>query len=212
MSTRALCKHNGIQTGAAPRGLLLAVAGALGAASVAILASGCSAPDSSARVDPIGPDRAQFDAVAPMLVRRCGTMDCHGSKYRNMRLYGYGGTRVRDAGTPASLRWPADYPAYLTYDEIEASYQAVIGLEPEIMRDVVKAGGAGADRLTLVRKGRGGEQHKGHQRIKLGDDADKCLLTWLASAVDVDACNAAGCVTSSGDGGVSTIDGANCAE
>ena len=30
------------------------------------LVSGCSSPDTSATVDPIGPDRAQFDFVAPV--------------------------------------------------------------------------------------------------------------------------------------------------
>ncbi|MDB4934509.1 MAG: hypothetical protein JWP87_1481 [Labilithrix sp.] len=165
--------------------------------------AGCSSPDTSARVDPIGPDRAQFDVVAPMLVRRCGSIDCHGSPYRNMRMFGYGGTRLRDPSTATST---PETPPRSTPTEIEATYQAVIGLEPEVMRDVVKAGGAGPERLTLVRKGRNDEDHKGQQRIKHGDDADRCLLTWLASSVDVAACNAAGCV----DGGV--VEGLGCSE
>jgi hypothetical protein len=167
--------------------------------------TGCSSSDTSARVDAVGPDRAQFDAVAPMLVRRCGSIDCHGSPYRNMRFYGYGGTRLRDPSAGGST---PEVPARSTATEIEATYQAVIGLEPEVMRDVVKAGGAGPERLTIVRKARNDEDHKGQQRIKHGDDADRCLLTWLSSSVDVAACNAAGCIDP--DSGL--VEGQACAQ
>jgi len=179
----------------------------LGLTVTATLTASCSSPATSARVDALGPARAQFDVVVPMLVRRCGSIDCHGSNYRNMRVYGYGGTRLRDAGAPASSVLRPDFPANITADEVEATYQAVVGLEPEIMREVVLAGGAGPERLTLVRKGRDEERHKGHLRITPGDTADRCLLTWLASSVDVAACNAAGCV---GDGGL--IEGEGCAQ
>ena len=151
----------------------------------------CSSPDTTARVDPIGPDLAQFKAVAPMLVRRCGSIDCHGSTFRNFRLYGYGGTRLLPGNRP-------DFPASLGAEEVRANYEAVIGLEPEMMRDVVTAGGAGYERLSIVRKGRNDEDHKGGQRIKHDDDADICLLSWLSSTTKVDACNKASCVTPTG--------------
>lgn len=152
----------------------------------------CSAPDTAGRVDPIGPNRDAFKIVAPMLVRRCGTIDCHGSSLRNFRLYGYGGQRLAAADRP-------DFPALIQPDELRFDYDAVIGIEPEIMREVVQANGAGADRLTLVRKGRNDEDHKGGQRIKPGDPADTCLLTWLSNTTNEAACASAGCV---GDGGV----------
>lgn len=159
----------------------------------------CSSPDTTGRVDPAGPagpNFADFKAVAPMLMRRCGSIDCHGSTYRNFRLYGYGGTRF-DAGRP-------DDPPSLSEDEVKADYDAVVGLEPELMRDVVNAGGAGYERLTLVRKGRNDEAHKGGQRIKHidppgePDPAELCLLSWLSNTTNIAACNSAACVAADG--------------
>lgn len=158
---------------------------ALALASV-VSAGGCSSPDAGARVDPIGPDVAQFAYVAPVLSRRCGSIDCHGSMFRNMRVYGYGGLRLGAATAP-------DFPTHLTPEEVTATYESVVGLEPEIMRDVVKAGGAGVERLTFIRKGRGDEEHKGHRRITPGDSSDRCFTTWLAGSVDIAACATGGC-------------------
>lgn len=154
------------------------------------MASACSSPDTEARIDPVGPSVEQFAFVAPMMVRRCGSIDCHGSRFRNMRVYGYGGLRV-DARP--------DFPLRVTPEEVKATYESVIGLEPEVMRDVVRSGGANPERLTLVRKGREEEEHKGLKLITKGDDADVCLTSWLKGAVVVDACNKSGCVV---DGGI----------
>ncbi len=158
---------------------------------VTALVVACSSPDTAGRVDPIGPNRDDFKLVAPMLVRRCGSTDCHGSSFRNFRLYGYGGQRLAAADRP-------DFPALIQPDELRFDYDAVIGIEPEIMRDVVQANGAGFDRLSLVRKGRNEEDHKGGQRIEPGDPADTCLLTWLSNTTNAAACASAGCI---GDGG-----------
>ncbi len=148
------------------------------------LVTACSPPDPSATVSPAGPDRASFGPVARVLVRRCGSLDCHGSRYRNMRLYGYGSARLEPTSMP-------DSPPDTTPAEIEADYDAVVGLEPELMRQVVANEGRDASRLTFVRKGRGEEAHKGDQRIVPGEPADVCVLSWLAGAVDTDACAAA---------------------
>lgn len=148
------------------------------------LGQACSSPDPNARVDAVGPSTEHFDDVSQMLVHRCGSIDCHGSIYRNMRLYGYQGTRLAAGDTP-------DNPSISSQAEVDANYQAVVGLEPEIMTQVVKDGGAGYDRLTLVRKARNTEAHKGGQRIVPGDNADKCLLTWLSSTTDDAACKLA---------------------
>jgi hypothetical protein len=183
----------------------VALAAMLAMASTTLpAATGCSSPDPAARIDPRGPDRGQFAVVAPMLVRRCGSIDCHGSIYRNFRLYGYAGTRLRDGQAPETLR--PDLPKRLTDEEIEADYQAVLGVEPEIMRDVVNDNGNGRERLTLVRKGRGEEDHKGDQRMVPDDEADTCLGSWLAGAVNVEKCRAAGCIDP--DSGL--IEGAGC--
>ncbi|MDB5216577.1 MAG: hypothetical protein JWO86_4504 [Myxococcaceae bacterium] len=161
------------------------------------LVGGCSSPDTSATVDPIGPDRAQFDFVAPVLERRCGSIDCHGSVYRNMRVFGYGGLRLGpEATTPET-------PTRVTAAEAQATYEAVVGLEPEIMRAVVQSGGAGVERLTFIRKGRGVEDHKGNKRFT--PEADTCVTSWLANHVDQAACRTAGCfATTVGDGGVTS--------
>lgn len=159
---------------------------ALFAAASALGAGGCSSPDTSARVDPIGPDAAQFAYVAPVLSRRCGSIDCHGSIFRNMRVYGYGGLRLGAATSP-------DVLTTLTPEEVRATYESVIALEPEIMREVVKSGGGGMENLTFLRKGRGDEEHKGHRRVSQGESADTCITSWLAGAVDKEACGLGGC-------------------
>jgi hypothetical protein len=172
---------------------------ALSAAAGAVASAGCSSPDASATVDPMGPDRAQFDLVAPVLVRRCGSIDCHGSTYRNMRIYGYGGLRLPSPGkapTPMS-------PRSVTADEAQATYDSVIGLEPELTRAVVQSGGKGVERLTFIRKGRGDEDHKGNKRFT--PEADLCVTSWLANHVDAAACRTAGCFTTKvDDAGVSS--------
>jgi hypothetical protein len=153
-----------------------------------LVASGCSTPDAGAHTDAIGPDRTQFAYVAPVLVRRCGSIDCHGSKYRNMRIYGYGSERLPGAAlNPES-------PPVVTGEEGDATYASVVGLEPEIMAAVVSSHGVGPERLTFVRKGRGDEDHKGDRRITPGDSSDRCITSWLAGNVDEAACRAGGCL------------------
>ncbi len=167
---------------------LLAVASPLAAGLVVA----CSAPDPDARVKPTLPDRAAFTAVAPVLVLRCGTLDCHGNEYRNMRLYGRYGRRLgtscetADGGVGAPITRP-DSCGGSTKAEIDADYDAVVSVEPEITSQVA-AKKADPGMLTFVRKARGNEHHKGGQRITPGDDADKCVLGWLRGAPDNDAC------------------------
>lgn len=180
------------------RAFLALTSAAVGAA---LVVSGCSSPDGSAAVDPTagdaGPSRDQFDFVAPVLSRRCGSIDCHGSIYRNMRVYGYGGLRTgTDATDPMT-------PMRDTAAEAQATYESVVGLEPELMRTVVQQGGAGVERLTFVRKGRGTEDHKGNKRLNA--DSDLCVTSWLANHVDEDACRRGGCFkTTVSDAGVSS--------
>ena len=164
-----------------------------------IVLAGCSAPDPEARIDPIGPSRADFKYVAPVLARRCGSLDCHGSSFRNMRVYGYGGQRLGAGGSAP------DTPTFVTLDEINATYDSVVGLEPEKMRTVVQSGGAGPERLTFVRKGRGDEDHKGDRRVTPGDPSDRCITSWLANSIDVSACATGGCVIETSDAGTMKI-------
>ena len=124
-----------------------------------------------------------FRPVAQVLVDRCGSLDCHGSKYRNMRLSGFGGARIDVDARP-------DAPE-TTSAEVDADYQAVVALEPDIFREVIAEGGRDPERLTFFRKGQQKEAHKGGQRIVPGDQADVCVRSWLSSSVDAAACKAA---------------------
>jgi hypothetical protein len=137
------------------------------------------------------PPRANFELVADALQVSCGTLDCHGQRGRNLRLFGARGLRLDAAATPAEGRTtPAEY---------EASYWSLVGLEPELLSDVIAAGGADADRLSLVRKMRGSERHKGGQLATAGDDLDRCLRAWLAGQIDAEACRSAARPTRPGD-------------
>lgn len=149
--------------------------------ALAVLASACApAPDDGARVAIVAPDRVAFPPVAAFLEHRCGTLDCHGQIGRNLRLYGYEGLRLDSADVPGGQP--------TTSDEMDADFASVVGLEPELLAAVVGDGGARPERLTLVRKGRGSEHHKGGALVMAGDAQDRCLLGWLANAVDTVAC------------------------
>ena len=144
----------------------------------------CEAPDGAARIDAAAAPRGEeFRPVAQVVVDRCGSLDCHGSKYRNMRLFGFGSARLDPAHRP-------DAPD-TTLAESELVYEAIVALEPDILREVVAEGGDRPERLTFFRKGRGAEAHKGGQRIVPGDPADACIRSWLAGTVDADVCRSA---------------------
>jgi hypothetical protein len=163
-----------------PGGLGRAIAGGWVVGLTALVAACASAPDRDQRVAIVGPDRAAFPPVAAFLEHGCGTLDCHGQIGRNLRLYGFDGLRLSSADLPGGQP--------TTSDEADADFDSVVGLEPELMAAVVADGGARPERLTLVRKGRGTEHHKGGALIKAGDAQDRCLLSWLANAVDPIAC------------------------
>lgn len=157
---------------------------ALAACALAVTGTACSSPDDGARVDATAlPSGAAFRPVAIAVLARCGSLDCHGSKYRNLRLYGYGGLRLDPNARPETKAG-----GLLTEAEVDADYQAVVGVEPELTRQVAAEGGRGSERLTFVRKARGEEAHKGGARIAKGDAADVCVQSWLARSVDVAAC------------------------
>ena len=147
-----------------------AIAAALLFAGVALA---CSTAPSDARFVATPPDAASFPPVALMLIQACGTLDCHGTVARNFRLYGNTGMRFSPTDVPTALTPTTD-------DEIAQDYTSAVGLEPEAMSAVVASGGADPERLTLVRKARGIEAHKGGVIIAPGDQRDICLTTWLA--------------------------------
>ena len=161
------------------RRLVFAVAALAFAASWA-----CSTPSPDARVVEQTPDTASFPLVASMLIQACGTLDCHGTVARNLRLYGDTGLRYSPTDVPSTLIPTTD-------DEVTQDFTSVVGLEPEIMSAVVASGGADPERLTFVRKARGTESHKGGAVVVVGDARDVCMTTWLKGSADATACAAA---------------------
>jgi hypothetical protein len=158
-------------------------AAAVVAALVCIGLACAPAPDTTARVALVAPDAASFPPVAAFLDHRCGSLDCHGEVGRNLRLYGSEGLRLDPADVPGGRT--------TTPDEIASDYASTVGLEPEVMSAVVKDAGAEPERLTLIRKARGTDHHKGGALVMIGDTQDRCLTSWLASALDTAACAAA---------------------
>jgi hypothetical protein len=149
-------------------------------APAAALVFGCSTANDTAQTTIALPDQSTYAPVAGALLYRCGSLDCHGTIWRNFRLYGYDGMRLdHDAGVDGVPTTDA---------EVAADFAAFVGLEPEILSEVVLDHGADPDRLTLIRKARGEEDHKGGKRITIGDDADLCVTGWLAGTPNTAAC------------------------
>jgi hypothetical protein len=144
----------------------------------------CAMPATDGRFDGKAPDRGSFPIVAQVLVRHCGSLDCHGESHRNLRIYGNEGLRLAATDRPLS-------PECTTDAEIDEDYVSLVGLEPEVLSAVVADHGAHPERLTFIRKGRGTEHHKGGTLMKSGDDTDACLTSWLAGEVDDNACTRA---------------------
>jgi hypothetical protein len=166
-----------------PSKLVARVVASLLVATIAA-ALACASPHSDARFVENVPDTTTFPAVADMLIQACGTLDCHGTVARNLRLYGDTGLRYSPLDVPSTL-----YPT--TPDERTQDYDSVVGLEPEIMSQVIASGGLDPERLTFVRKARGTESHKGGAVIAVGDARDVCITTWLEGHARVSACEAA---------------------
>jgi len=125
------------------------------------------------------PSRDDFPEVGDALQPSCATLDCHGQVGRNLRIYGYGGLRLSAFDSPAGD--PTTELEYL------ASYESLVSLEPETLSKVV-ARQADPNELSLVRKARGIEHHKGGQRSIPGDSLDRCIVLWLTDNFDPDPC------------------------
>ena len=125
------------------------------------------------------PSRNDFPPVSDALQLRCATLDCHGQAGRNLRIYGYTGLRL------LANQSPLDFPT--TDAEYRASYESVVGLEPELLSKVVTLE-SDPDSLAMVRKARGIEHHKGGQQMQPGDPLDRCIVLWLQNKSDADAC------------------------
>lgn len=148
-------------------------------------ALGCSGQAIDTRPEPRllqAPPRDGFEPVADALQATCGTLDCHGQVGRNLRLYGSRGLRLDPKATSAE--------GTTTAAEYEATFWSVVGLEPEAVSTVVRERGEDPTRLSLIRKARGTDHHKGGTLMKSGDALDRCLTSWLAGTVKTEACDA----------------------
>ena len=111
-------------------------------------------------------------AVSEYMARRCGTLDCHGSDSRPMRLYSQYGLRAPEETNLSGGK-------ATTVLELKANYAAVCTLEPEETAKAVDNQGVSADQLLVVQKARGNEAHKGGAPVKEGSKGDDCITGWL---------------------------------
>jgi hypothetical protein len=153
-------------------------------AIAAALTGACGAPPDDARIGIAAPDRAQFPPVSLLLDHRCGSLDCHGQRTRNLQIFGCEGLRLGDASPGCRISSGTD----TTAEEHDATYRSLVALEPAVMTAVVLGKGQNPELLSFVRKARGTEAHKGGTLITPGDDQDQCITSWLAGTTDADAC------------------------
>ena len=79
-------------------------------------------------------------------------------------------------------------PAATTSAEFSQDYGSVVGLQPEVMNQVMADHGADPERLDLLAKPLGLQAHKGLTLITKGDDQYVCITSWLAGHTDKAAC------------------------
>jgi hypothetical protein len=146
--------------------------------ALGVALSCASSPDPSRYTQILTPDFGSFKngGVDDLLAKRCATLDCHGQIGRPLRLYSRTGLRL--------LTDAANVPGGngLTDDEITANFQAVVGLEPEHMSQVVAdPQNHPPQLLLLIGKPRNLIIHKGGQVISPLDSADTCLISWVTA-------------------------------
>ncbi len=134
---------------------------------------------------------ADFRPVSAVLERRCGTLDCHGHVARPLRIHGqYGLRRPEDAGAIYIENYDEYYSGGTvptTGAELEDNYRSVLALEPELAGKVF-AKSADPEVLSIVRKARLREKHKGGLLWNKGDPGDVCLVNWLTGNKDTASC------------------------
>ncbi len=165
-------------------------------AGAALAAAACSSVDPDAKVTVEGPSfgtqGSSFLPISSVLERRCGTLDCHGSTYRPLKIYGQIGLRRPEPKGSTNVVSYKDYYSGgsepTTEAELFDNYLSVIGLEPEILEAVVSKKDL-PDALTLVRKPRLREKHKGGLIWTQSDPGDLCLINWLTGIDDTAPCD-----------------------
>ena len=149
-------------------------------AAIAVLVGGCSSAEAVYTPTAL-PDAKAFPYVAEYMEHRCGSLDCHGSVARNLRVYGDEGLRLLPSHRPC-------VPVGTTDAEVAEDYASIVGLEPETLNAIVADRGANAARLTLIAKPLGLEEHKGGTLFHVGDDGYVCMTSWLSGVTDKARC------------------------
>ena len=156
---------------------------------LSVMAGACITAADVAPTRSACPDPTEFQIVSQVYERRCGTLDCHGQATRPFRIYSRDGLRKPD---PTLQKGQAG--AYVsggadatTAAEIDSNYHSACGLEPERMANVV-AKKQPIETLTLVRKPRLTEAHKGGMVLPPGSAGDKCIASWIEGKVDTAYC------------------------
>ena len=157
---------------------VLGLVACAGVACVSFLA--CSGPKDGQLFVGTFPNESTFKPVSAPLEARCGTLDCHGSFARNMRIFGKNGIRA-DENTVSGIQDTTDA-------EIQLNYQSVVSIEPEKLSGIVAHAGQNFEKWIVYTKGSGAEHHKGGSKFAKGDDTYKCLLSWVSGALDMNAC------------------------
>ena len=152
--------------------------------------SGCLSDVDLGTVEPLCPDPTDFRLVNNMLERRCGTLDCHGDLARPFTVYGQNSLR-RPGGEVDAVDPDQYYTGGIepTLEfELQGTYASACALEPEEMDAVVK-GSEEPDTLTLLRKPRLDEKHKGGRLWGRGTlKGDACLVGFVTNSLDKTTC------------------------
>jgi hypothetical protein len=165
---------------------------AIGAiAGTLALSGGCFSEAELGNGQIICPPIQDFRTVSQLLERRCGSADCHGVPGRPLRIYGQQGIRRPE---PQGSPNVSDFDEYVSGGEVATTdaevydnYLAACALEPEKMALVVQ-GEEEVDSLTLIRKPRLEEKHKGGRVWDGATKGDLCLTSWIGGVVDKEAC------------------------
>jgi hypothetical protein len=136
-------------------------------------------------------EQVVFRPFSAVMERRCGTLDCHGHASRPLRLYGQYGLRRYEPEGSMNVENYAEYYSGgkepTTLAELQDNYRSICALEPELVAQVF-AKKSSPDVLTIVRKARLREKHKGGLLWNKGEPGDICMTNWLTGSTDMAQC------------------------
>lgn len=152
----------------------------VGVVGAGVLATACLSESELGNVEATCPSETDFAIVSQVMERRCGTLDCHGDGSRTLRIYSRTGLRIEGEGVsggkePTSAK------------EMKANRDSACGVEPEDTTLVV-SGEEKPETLTIIRKPRLEEAHKGGRVWLVDSPGDVCISSWFKGAVDKSAC------------------------